>query len=60
MGPVGTLSPPDMESDGPVGPVGRLSPFDPVDRLFPFAPPVDEMSPVNPARGPDLDGIYGQ
>ena len=52
VGPVGTLSLSDLESDGPVGPVWRLSPFDHVDRLSLFAPPVGEMSSVDPARGP--------
>ena len=51
MGPVGMLSPSDLESDGPVGPFGRLSALDPVDRMSPFAPPVGEMSSVDPARG---------
>ena len=56
MAPVGTLSPSDLESGGPVWPVGRLSPFDHVGRLSPFAPPVGEMSSVDPARGPPGGG----
>ena len=49
--------------------LGGCPQFDPVDRLSPFAPPVGEMSSVDPARGPpggggansgDLDGIYGE
>ena len=35
-----------------MGPVGRLSPFDPGDRPSPFAPPVGEMSSMDPACGP--------
>ena len=52
VGPVGTLSTSGLESDGPVDLVGRLSPFNPGDRLSSFAPPVGEMSSVDPARGP--------
>ena len=50
-----------------MGPVGKLSLFNHVDQLSPFAPPVGERSSVDPARGPpggtnssDRDGIYGQ
>ena len=55
VGPVGTLSPSDLESGDPVGPVGKLSLFNHVDRLSPFAPPVGEMSSVDPVRGPPGD-----
>ena len=51
VGTVRTSSPSDLDSDGPVELVGRLSPFDHGDRLSPFAPPVGEMSSVDPACG---------
>ena len=64
VGPDGTLSTSDLAGIlipavpvgipspvGLVGPVGRLSPFDPGDRPSPFAPPVGDMSSVDPARG---------
>ena len=71
MGPVETSFPSDLDSDGPVGPVGRLSPFDPGDRSSPFVSPVGEMSSVDPAHGPppgggggahssDWDRLFGQ
>ena len=49
VGPVGTSSPSDLDSDGPVG---KPSPFDHGDQPSPFAPPVDEMSSMDPAREP--------
>ena len=50
-GPVGTLSPSDFESAGPVGPVGTLSPFEHVEGLSPIVP-VGEPLSVDPARRP--------
>ena len=47
--PLGTLSPSDFESAGPVGPVGTLPPCDNVMGLFPIVP-VGELSSVDPVR----------
>ena len=50
-GLVGTLSPSDFESAGPVGPVATLPPCDHGTELSPIVP-VGELSSVDPVRRP--------